>query len=53
MRRVTFEDELIVDKGPEFGAGFRGGYRGRGGGYSGGQSTRGGGWRGDSWRDRR
>lgn len=53
MRRFTFEDELIVDKGPEFGAGFRGGYRGRGGGYSGGQSTRGGGWRGDSWRDRR
>ena len=53
MRRFTFEDELIVDKGPEFGAGFRGGYRGRGGGYSGGQATRGGGWRGDSWRDRR
>ncbi|SLM34974.1 SAP domain [Lasallia pustulata] len=54
MRRFTFEDELIVDKGPEFGAGFRGGYRGRGGGYAGGQSTRGGGgWRGDSWRDRR
>lgn len=54
MRRFTFEDELLVDKGPEFGAGFRGGYRGRGGAYAGAQSMRGGGgWRGDSWRDRR
>ncbi|KAI4132348.1 MAG: hypothetical protein LQ347_002615 [Umbilicaria vellea] len=54
MRRFTFEDERVVDKGPEFGAGFRGGYRGRGGAYAGALSTRGGGgWRGDSWRDRR
>lgn len=54
MRRFTFEGETIVDKGPEFGAGFRGGYRGRGGAYAGAYSTRGGGgWRGDSWRDRR
>ena len=53
MRRFTFEDDHIVDKGPEFGAAFRGGYRGRGGPYGGVQSARGGGWRGDSWRDRR
>ena len=53
VRRFTFEDELIVDKGPEFGAGFRGGYRGRGGSYAGAQSARGGGWRSDTWRDRR
>lgn len=53
MRRFTFEDDLIVDKGPEFGAAFRGGYRGRGGPHGGAQFTRGGGWRGDSRRDRR
>lgn len=55
MRRYTFEDcDLFVDKGPEFGAGYRGGYRGRGGGgYSGAYSSRGGGgWREDSWRGR-
>ena len=55
MRRYSFEDDdLFVDKGPEFGAGYRGGYRGRGGGgYSGAYPSRGGGsWREDSWRGR-
>lgn len=55
MRRYTFEDgDLFVDKGPEFGAAYRGGYRGRGGGgYSGAYTSRGGGsWRDDSWRGR-
>jgi len=55
MRRYTFEDgDLFVDKGPEFGAGYRAGYRGRGGGgYSGAYTSRGGGsWREDSWRGR-
>ena len=62
MRRFSFEDEVIVDRGPEFGSGYRGGYRGRGG-YPGGYSGRGrgggygGGYRGarggDSWRDSR
>jgi hypothetical protein len=52
MRRFTFEDEIIVDGGAEFGANYRGGYRGRGGGgLSGGQSSRGG-YRGDRGRDR-
>jgi len=54
MRRFTFEDEAIVDKGPEFGAGWRGGARGGGrGGYSGYGRGGGGGYRGDrgdSWR---
>ena len=54
MRRFTFEDETIVHKGPEYGSGWRGGYRGRGA-YNGGYSTRGGGggYRGvggDTWR---
>ncbi|MCJ1353990.1 MAG: homoserine O- acetyltransferase [Icmadophila ericetorum] len=54
MRRYTFEENTIVDRGPEFGYG-RGGGRGRGGGggYGGGYSDRGGGYRGDSWRSRR
>ena len=62
MRRFSFEDDVIVDRGPEFGSGYRGGYRGRGG-YSGGYSGRGGGGAygggyrglrgGDSWRDSR
>jgi len=55
MRRYSFEDaDLFVDKGPEFGPGYRGGYRGRGGGvYSGTYTSRGGGGRReDSWRNR-
>ena len=54
MRRFTFEEDSIVDKGPEFGSGWRGGSRARGG-YTGGYGGRGGGGgfrggRGDSWR---
>ena len=54
MRRFTFEEETIVDKGPEYGSGWRGGFRGRGA-YTGGYSARGGGggYRGgggDNWR---
>ncbi|MCJ1286124.1 hypothetical protein MMC26_005467 [Xylographa opegraphella] len=54
MRRFTFEEEVLVDRGPEFGSGWRGGGRGRGG-YMGGYGGRGGGGgyrgsRGDSWR---
>ncbi|MCJ1385173.1 hypothetical protein MMC17_008294 [Xylographa soralifera] len=60
MRRFTFEEDSIVDRGPEFGSGWRGGARGRGG-YMGGYGGRGGGGgggggggyrggRGDSWR---
>ena len=49
MRRFSFENNLIVDRGPEFGSGWRGGLRGRGG-YGRGYSSRGG-YRGDSWRD--
>ncbi|MCJ1276693.1 hypothetical protein MMC21_004500 [Puttea exsequens] len=60
MRRFSFEDDTIVDRGPEFGNRGRGGFRGRGG-YGGGYRGRGGGggyrddsYRGgDSWRDRR
>ena len=52
MRKFSFEDTTIVDKGPEFGSGWRGGLRGRGGyGGRGYGSYRGGGYRGDSWRD--
>ncbi|KAL2043948.1 hypothetical protein N7G274_003468 [Stereocaulon virgatum] len=59
MRRFSFQDEIIVDKGPEFGNRGRGGFGGRGGGVSGSYRARGGGYRGDShrggdsWRDRR
>lgn len=52
-RRYTFEDGMLVDKGPEFGFGRRGGYGGRGGGGHGGFQGRGGGYRGDNWRGRR
>ena len=62
MRRYTFEDDLLVDKAPEFGnsgagrgsyggrGAFSSGYRGRGGGGYRGDNYRS---RGDSWRDRR
>lgn len=62
MRRYTFEEDTIVDRGPEFGARGRGGHGGRGGwggggggggGYGSGYHGRGGGYRGDNWRDRR
>lgn len=54
MRRYTFEEGTLVDKGPEFGARGRGGYGGggRGGAHSG-YPSRGGGYRGDTWRGRR
>lgn len=58
MRRYSFEDDIIVDRGPEFGNRGRGGYGGRGG-FSGSYRGRGGNYRGDgyrggeSWRDRR
>ena len=48
MRRYTFEEDVIVDKGPEFGN--RGGRGGRGGGYSGSYRGRGGGYRGETYR---
>jgi hypothetical protein len=50
MRRFSFEDDTLVDKGPEFGSGFRG--RGRAG-YAGGYSGRGreGGYRDGGYRD--
>ncbi|KAL8725027.1 MAG: hypothetical protein Q9166_007626 [cf. Caloplaca sp. 2 TL-2023] len=35
MRRYTFEEGLLVDRGPEFGSRGRGGYGGRGGSYRG------------------
>lgn len=57
MRRYTFEDGIIVDRGPEYGSRGRGGHGGRGagggGGYGGGFHGRGGGYRGDNWRERR
>ncbi|KAL8805023.1 MAG: hypothetical protein Q9182_002225 [Xanthomendoza sp. 2 TL-2023] len=46
MRRYTFEEERLVDRGPEFGSRGRGGYGGRGGFYRG-HLDRGGGYRGD------
>lgn len=52
MRRYSFEEEALVDRGPEFGSRGRGGYRARGGAY-GGYSGRGGGYRGDYRSDRR
>ena len=53
MRKYTFEEGTLVDRGPEFGYG-RGGHRGRGAGFGPGNSDRGGGYRGgDSWRGRR
>lgn len=53
MRKYTFEEEVLVDRGPEYSSRGRGGSGGRGGGHSGGYSRRGGGYRGDTWRDRR
>ena len=59
MRRYTFEDDVFVDRAPEFGNRGRGGYGNRGGfpnGYRGrGGSYRGDGYRGpgEGWRDRR
>ena len=59
MRRYTFEDDLLVDKAPEFGNRGRGGYGGRGGPSAShrgrGGSYRRDGYRGasDNWRDRR
>lgn len=52
MRRYTFEDDIIVDKSPEFGHRGRGGYGGRAGGSAGGYRGRGGrgGYRGDGYR---
>lgn len=55
MRRFTFEDDIIVDKSPEFGhraRGGYGGYGGRSGGFAGGNRGRGrgGGYRGDGYR---
>lgn len=52
MRRYSFEDGNLVDKGPEFGMRGRGGFGGRGGGYRGGYPGRGGSYRGDTWRSR-
>lgn len=50
MRRYSFEDGSLVDKGPEFGMrGRGGGFGGRGGSYRG-YGGRGGGYRGDTWR---
>ena len=49
MRRYSFEGDIIVDKGPEFGMRGRGGYRGgRRGGYEGSYRGRGGGYEGDA-----
>ncbi|KAL8816207.1 MAG: hypothetical protein Q9223_004746 [Gallowayella weberi] len=47
MRRYTFEEETLVDRGPEFGSRGRGGYGGRGGSYRGHLDRGGGGYRGD------
>lgn len=52
MRRYSFEDGNLVDKGPEFGMRGRGGFGARGGGYRGGYPGRGGSYRGDTWRSR-
>ena len=51
MRRFTFEDNLIMDRGPEFGANYRGARGGPRGGFA--RGGRGGYGRGDSWRDSR
>lgn len=69
LRKYTFEDGLLVDRGPLYGARGRGGQAhggggggGGGGGYrgygvfhsrGGGGGGGGGGYRGDNWRDRR
>lgn len=51
MRRYTFEDNVLVDRAPEFGSRSRGGYGGRGG-YQGSHRGRGGSFRGDDYRGR-
>ena len=51
MRRYSFEDGTLVDKGAEFGMRGRGGFGARGGGYRG-YTGRGGSYRGDAWRGR-
>ena len=51
MRRYSFEEGTLVDKGPEFGMRGRGGFGSRGGGFRG-YSGRGGSYRGDAWRSR-
>lgn len=68
LRKYTFEDGLLVDRGPLYGARGRGGQAhgggggggGAGGGFRGygvfhgrGGGSGGGGYRGDNWRDRR
>lgn len=62
LRKYTFEDGLLVDRGPLYSARGRGGYGGGGGGGGGrgyggfhgrGGGGGGGGYRGDNWRDRR
>lgn len=60
LRKYTFEDGHLVDRGPLYGVRGRGGHGGGGGGgrgYSGfqgrGGGGGGGGYRGDNWRDRR
>lgn len=56
MRRYTFEEGLLVDRGPEFGMrgrGGGGGYRGRGGRGGGYRGDDRGEYRGDYRRDRR
>lgn len=50
MRRYTFEEGSLVDRGPEFGLRGRGGYGGRGGSYRG-YPDRGGGYRGENRAD--
>ena len=52
MRKYTFVEDILVDRGPEFGYG-RGGQRGRGGGFAPSNFDRSGGQRGDNWRGRR
>lgn len=57
LRKYTFEDGLLVDRGPLYGARGRGGGSGGGGrgygGFHGRGGGGGGGHRGDNWRDRR
>ena len=49
MRRYTFEEDVLVDKAPEFGNRGRGGYGSRGG-FAGSYRARGGSYRGDGYR---
>lgn len=57
LRKYTFEDGHLVDRGPLYGARGRGGGGGGGGrgygGFHGRGGGGGGGYRGDNWRDRR